>query len=65
MKDPLFVEKFYLMVEYDPKTYEYASYYPIWTITMKEEYNFLQNNDTWELVNLPQGRKLVKCKWVL
>ena len=31
---------------------------------MKQEYNSLQNNDTWELVNLPQGRKLVKCKWV-
>ena len=24
----------------------------------------LQKNDTWELVNLPPGRKLVKCKWV-
>ena len=24
----------------------------------------LQKNDTWELVNLPPGRNLVKCKWV-
>ena len=31
---------------------------------MKEEYNSLQKNTTWELVDLPQGRKLVKCKWV-
>ena len=31
---------------------------------MKEEYHSLQNNETWELVNLRPGRKLVKCKWV-
>ena len=31
---------------------------------MKEEFHSLQKNDTWELVNLPPGRKLVKCKWV-
>ena len=32
--------------------------------TMKEEYHSLQKNETWELVNLPLGRKLVKWKWV-
>ena len=26
--------------------------------------SFAQKNETWELVNLPLGRKLVKCKWV-
>ena len=31
---------------------------------MKEEYHSLQKNDTWELVNLPLVRNLVKCKWV-
>ena len=31
---------------------------------MKEEFHSLQKNDTWELVILPLGRKLVKCKWV-
>ena len=31
---------------------------------MKEGYHSLQKNETWELVNLPLGRKLVKCKWV-
>ena len=31
---------------------------------MKEEYHSLQKNNTWELVTLPLGRKLVKCKWV-
>ena len=30
VKDPLFAKKCYLMLEYDPQTYEYASHYPIW-----------------------------------
>ena len=35
VKDPLFAEKCYLMIDYDPKTYEYASYDPIWKTSMK------------------------------
>ena len=31
---------------------------------MKEEFSSLQKNNTWELVDLPLGRKLVQCKWV-
>ena len=53
VKDPLFAEKCYLMVEIDPQTYEYAAHYPIWKTSMKEEFNSLQNNNTWELVDLP------------
>ena len=30
VKDPLFAEKFYIMVESDPKKYEYAAHDPIW-----------------------------------
>ena len=64
MKDPLFAKKCYMMVESDPYTYEDASHDPIWKTTMKEEFISLQKNNTWELVNLPLGRKLVQCKWV-
>jgi hypothetical protein len=31
---------------------------------MKEEYNSLLANETWDLLPLPKGRKLVRCKWV-
>ena len=48
------------MVESESQTYEEASKYPRWKTTMKEEYHLLQKNETWELVNLPPGRKLVK-----
>ena len=53
------------MFESDPYTYEDALYDPIWKTTMKEEFSSLHKNNTWELVDTtPQGRKLVKCKWV-
>ena len=64
MKDPLFADKCYLMVESDPKTYEYATHDPRWKTAMKEEFISLQKNNTWELVDLSPGRKLVQCKWV-
>eukprot|EP00253_Pinus_taeda_P029920 PITA_29920 len=31
---------------------------------MNEEYRSLLANDTWDLVPLPKGHKLVRCKWV-
>ena len=51
------------MVESHPHTYEYAAHDPIWKTTIKEEFGLLHKNNTWELVDLPRGRKLVKCKW--
>eukprot|EP00253_Pinus_taeda_P023479 PITA_23479 len=31
---------------------------------MNEEYRSLLANDTWDLVPIPKGQKLVRCKWV-
>ena len=63
MKDPMFAEKCYLMVESDPQTYEEAAGDPRWQASMKEDFSSLQKSNTWELVDLPLGRKLVHCKW--
>eukprot|EP00253_Pinus_taeda_P002136 PITA_02136 len=49
---------------YDPDTFEEASGHPDWDAAMNEEYRSLLANDTWDLVPLPKGRKLVRCKWV-
>jgi hypothetical protein len=31
---------------------------------MQEEYNSLLKNQTWDLVPLPSGRKIFRCRWV-
>ena len=31
---------------------------------MDEEYRSSVANDTWDLVPIPKGRKLFRCKWV-
>jgi hypothetical protein len=49
---------------HDPETFAKASYHPDWDTTMNEEYHSLMENDTWDFVPLPKGRKLVRCKWV-
>ena len=64
MKDPMFAKKCYLMVDSDPQTYGDAAGDPIWQTAMKEEFSSLQKSNTWELVDLPLGRKLVQCKCV-
>eukprot|EP00253_Pinus_taeda_P006432 PITA_06432 len=51
-------------VNHDPDTFAEASGHPHWEAAMNEEYHSLLANDTWDLVPLPRGRKLVRCKWV-
>jgi hypothetical protein len=48
----------------DLETFAEASSHPYWDTTMNEEYHSLMKNNTWDLVPLPKGRKLVRCKWV-
>ena len=47
---------------HDPKKFVEASGNLDWDVAMDEEYHFLMTNDTWDLVPLPKGRKLVRCK---
>jgi hypothetical protein len=49
---------------HDPETFVEALGHPDWDTTMNEEYRSLMVNDTWVLVPLAKGRKLVRCKWV-
>jgi hypothetical protein len=48
----------------DLETFAEASGHLDWDTTMNKEYHSLMENDTWDLVPLPKGRKLVRCKWV-
>ena len=48
----------------DPKYFHEAHGIKEWEAAMKDEHNSLLKNDTWDLVPLPKGIKLVQCKWV-
>ena len=51
----------------EPTTYKEAIAGPQatqWADAANEEYQSLIENETWELVPLPPGRKPVSCKWV-
>ena len=62
--DSIIPESLFIMVGSYLQSYEEELYDPIWKTTMKEEFNSLQDNETWELVLIPSKRKLVQCKWV-
>ena len=47
-----------------PGSYTEAAQNENWRIAIKEEYDALVKNETWELVKLPKGRKAIGCKWV-
>ncbi|GJY26759.1 ribonuclease H-like domain-containing protein [Tanacetum coccineum] len=48
----------------EPKSYFEASKYSHWTDAMNQEIDALLRTGTWELVDLPEGRKVIGCKWI-
>ena len=36
----------------------------LWKLTMEEEIKSLHQNQTWELVKLPKGKRVIGNKWV-
>jgi hypothetical protein len=48
----------------NPQSYGEVAGNPFWEFAMQKEYNSLLENQTWDLVPLPYGRKLVICRWV-
>jgi hypothetical protein len=47
-----------------PQSYGEAYGNPFWQSSMKEEYTSFLENQTWDMVPLPLGLKLVRCIWV-
>jgi len=43
---------------------EISSESKMWKDTMMEEMSSLHKNNTWELSELPKGKKATGCKWV-
>ncbi|GJV27115.1 putative RNA-directed DNA polymerase, partial [Tanacetum coccineum] len=49
---------------FEPKSYFEASKFPHWIDAMNQEMNALLRNGTWEIVDLPKGRKAIGSKWI-
>ncbi|CAD7001033.1 unnamed protein product, partial [Ceratitis capitata] len=41
-----------------------SEYADEWRKVMREEYQALLDNETWNLVDLPENENVIKCKWV-
>lgn len=48
----------------EPSNYKEASQYSEWMATMEEEYESILKNKTWDLVELPEGKQSIGCKWL-
>ena len=55
---------FYMSLASYPQSYTEAMGNPFWEVAMEEEYNALMENQKWDLVPLPKGRKIVRCRWI-
>lgn len=55
---------FALIVESDSTNSEEALSDPEWICAMEEYMESVENNKTWELVDLPQRKKEIDVKWV-
>ncbi|KAL8145624.1 hypothetical protein AgCh_003680 [Apium graveolens] len=49
---------------FSQSSYKEASSNPLWIEAMNKEIHALQENKTWELVDLPKGKKAIGSKWV-
>ena len=47
-----------------PKTVQDALQVPKWKEAILEEMKALEKNGTWDIVDLPEGKTTVGCKWV-
>ena len=47
-----------------PQGFAEASKSEAWMESMREELSSLINNQTWILVDLPPGRKTIRCGWI-
>lgn len=53
-----------IMTTEEPVYFEDTVDKPKWQTTMNEEMDALYKNDTWELCDLPPGKKAIVNKWV-
>ena len=53
-----------IVQDVEPTSFEEAVGKREWEQAMDEEMAALDDNETWDLVQLPEGKKSIGCKWV-
>lgn len=48
----------------EPASYEEAVIHPEWQHAIDSEFSAPEANNTWSLIHLPPGKKVIFCKWV-
>ena len=48
----------------EPQNYEEAADQEVWRKSMNEEIRSIEKNQTWEVINLPEGKDAVELKWI-
>jgi hypothetical protein len=61
---PLDLDALYAFVSYQPESFEDAVKEEAWVKSMDEEIEVIEKNDTWDLVELPEGKNNIDVKWV-
>ena len=58
------ISDFALFFIADPICFEEAIKYESWQKAMDEETEAIEKNQTWQLVNLPEGKDAIGVKWI-
>lgn len=53
-----------IVEHFEPSNVQEALESKPWKEAMDAEYQSLMKNNTWELVDLPPGKKVIGCKWI-
>eukprot|EP00253_Pinus_taeda_P002714 PITA_02714 len=62
--EPLIYINFYMKLGSNPQSHFKGVGNLLWEAAMDEEYYTFMEHNTWDLVPLPKGRKLVRCEWI-
>ena len=63
LSDAYVASLFNVLAQPEPSTYEQAQGDPNWEEAMRKEIAALEANDTWEITDLPPGKKAIGSKW--
>uniref|UniRef100_A0A803LXK8 Reverse transcriptase Ty1/copia-type domain-containing protein n=1 Tax=Chenopodium quinoa TaxID=63459 RepID=A0A803LXK8_CHEQI len=53
-----------VLTAFEPYSYNQAKEHPEWIEAMNKELEALDANNTWDLTDLPPGKRAIGCKWV-